>query len=57
MATTASGPFEVKLTPQVPAEGLGDPSIARMAIDKRFLGDLEATTAGPGASPSSTRGP
>ena len=46
MATRASGPFEVRLTPQVPAEGSGDPTIGRMAIDKRFHGALDATSKG-----------
>jgi hypothetical protein len=46
MATRASGPFEVMLTPQVPAEGFGDATIGRMAIDKRFHGDLDATSKG-----------
>lgn len=46
MASRASGPFEVKLTPQPATEGCGDPSIGRMAIDKRFHGDLEATSKG-----------
>ncbi len=46
MATHASGPFEVKLTPQTPAEGFGDPSVGRMALDKRFQGGLEATSRG-----------
>ena len=42
----ASGPFEVKLTPQ----GTGDPTegmtLGRMSSDKRFHGDLEATSKG-----------
>lgn len=45
MATTASGPFEVKLTPQ-PLEPAGDASLGRMTIDKQFHGDLEATSKG-----------
>jgi hypothetical protein len=43
----AKGTFEVKLTPQKPdnkeAEGA---SVGRMSIDKRFSGDLEATSQG-----------
>src|ERR1022692_3743197 len=40
----ASGTFEVKITPQ-PADG-EDPAVGRMAIDKQFHGDLEATSKG-----------
>ncbi len=43
---TISGPFDVKLAPQVDAEGVGDPAIGRMSIDKQFHGDLEATSKG-----------
>ena len=43
----ASGTFEVKLTPQKPdnkeAEGA---NLGRMSIDKKFSGDLEATSKG-----------
>ncbi|QEH35418.1 hypothetical protein OJF2_39700 [Aquisphaera giovannonii] len=46
MTRRISGPFEVKLTPQAPAEGFGDPSVGRMAIDKAYSGDLEATGKG-----------
>lgn len=46
MTMRARGPFDVTLTPQAPAEGVGDPSIGRMAIDKRYHGDLEATARG-----------
>jgi hypothetical protein len=40
----ASGPFEVKLTPQ--DDKSGDTGLARMTIDKQFHGDLEATSQG-----------
>lgn len=47
MTQHARGPFDVKIAPQKPdspqAEGAG---IARMSIDKRFHGDLEATSQG-----------
>ena len=47
MTTHASGTFEVKLNPQKPdskeAEGA---KLGRMAIDKQFHGDLEATSTG-----------
>src|SRR3954452_6456604 len=46
MAMRASGTFEVKLTPQAAAEGVGDPSVGRLAIDKRFHGELDATSKG-----------
>ena len=39
----ATGPFEVKLTPQTP-EPDEDAQIARILIDKQFHGDLEATS-------------
>jgi len=42
----ASGPFEVQLAPQPHQEGVGDPSVGRMSLDKRFHGDLEATSLG-----------
>jgi hypothetical protein len=38
----ANGTCEVKLTPQV--DGTAD--VGRMTIDKRFIGDLEATSIG-----------
>lgn len=38
----AKGTFEVKITPQSPQEGVGDPSVGRMAIDKHFHGDMQA---------------
>ncbi|NCT68994.1 MAG: DUF3224 domain-containing protein [Rhodanobacteraceae bacterium] len=47
MTLHAAGPFDVTLTPQKPdnpqAEGAG---IGRMAIAKRFHGELEATSQG-----------
>lgn len=42
---TAKGTFEVKLKPQVD-EGVGDPTIGRMSIEKQFHGDLEAASKG-----------
>jgi len=39
----AAGPFEVKLTPQPPGE---DAVLGRLALDKEFHGDLEATSKG-----------
>jgi hypothetical protein len=46
MATHANGTFEVKLNPQPPVENVGDPTVGRLSIDKRFSGDLEATSKG-----------
>ena len=45
MTTRASGTFEVRLSPQVDGEA-GGASVGRMFIDKRFAGDLEATSKG-----------
>jgi len=46
MTMHASGTFAVKMTPQPAQDGIGDPGIGRMALDKQFHGDLEATGAG-----------
>lgn len=46
MAHHASGTFDVKLTPQPQVENIGDPTVARLSIDKEFHGDLEATGKG-----------
>jgi hypothetical protein len=43
MSARATGPFEVKLTPQ---DDKLDPTLGRMTIDKIFHGDLEATSKG-----------
>jgi hypothetical protein len=46
MATHASGPFDVKVTP-APLTDQGDASnVGRMTIEKRFHGDLDATSKG-----------
>jgi len=42
----ATGPFEVKLTPQTPDGTYEDTVLGRLAIDKQFHGDLEATSRG-----------
>lgn len=42
----ASGPFEVKLTPQPAAPGIESANLGRMTLDKRFSGDLEASSLG-----------
>ena len=44
--THATGNFEVTLTPQPLADPAADASLARLAIDKQFHGDLEATSKG-----------
>ena len=36
----------MKVTPQPADEKVGDPSVGRMALDKQFHGDLEATSKG-----------
>ena len=40
------GAFHVKVTPQAHVDGIGDPAIGRMSLDKQFHGDLEATSLG-----------
>ncbi len=42
----ATGAFDVKMTPQPPDEKVGDPKIGRMALDKHYHGDLEASGRG-----------
>lgn len=42
----ASGTFDVKLAPQSPAPGVEPAALGRLSIDKRFHGDLEATSLG-----------
>jgi Protein of unknown function (DUF3224) len=46
MTTRASGTFEVKMSPQAPDEGAEGVSVGRMLLDKKFSGDLEATSKG-----------
>ncbi len=46
MATHASGTFEVNLNAQPPVDGVGDATVSRLSIDKRFSGDLDATSKG-----------
>jgi hypothetical protein len=48
MTTRASGRFDVKLEPRAPDHGHdhGGATIGRMTIDKRFEGDLDATSKG-----------
>ncbi len=40
------GSFDVTLTPQADEPGTSDPAIARLSIDKRFHGDLDAVSKG-----------
>ncbi|GLQ98379.1 DUF3224 domain-containing protein [Dyella mobilis] len=42
----ASGPFEVKLSLQPPAPGIEAAKLGRQTLDKRFSGDLEASSLG-----------
>jgi hypothetical protein len=44
--THATGTFEVKITPQAPQEGVDDPGVGRMVIEKHFQGDLQAHSKG-----------
>ncbi len=46
MTTHASGPFDVKLTQQASEDTTGGAAIGRLAIDKRYHGDLDATSNG-----------
>jgi hypothetical protein len=46
MTTHANGSFEVQLSPQPLAGNAEDATRGRMAIDKQFYGDLEATSKG-----------
>jgi hypothetical protein len=41
----ARGTFDVTIKPQAD-EGVGDPTVGRMSIDKQFHGDLEGTSLG-----------
>jgi hypothetical protein len=43
---TATGPFEVSLAPQPADERAAAKFLGRLAIDKQFHGDLEATSVG-----------
>lgn len=44
MTNHASGPFDVKVTPQ--DDKSDDPLLGRMSLDKQYHGDLEATAKG-----------
>jgi hypothetical protein len=46
MTTRASGPFDVKLSPQNSDEEPNGSTLARLSIDKQFAGDLTATSKG-----------
>ncbi len=46
MTIRATGTFDVQLTAQTPDDPAADPALGRMAIDKQFHGDLEATSRG-----------
>ena len=42
----AKGTFEVKMTPLPVEDGIGDPTIGRLAMDKTWSGDLAGTSKG-----------
>ncbi|MEI9813611.1 MAG: DUF3224 domain-containing protein [Acidobacteriota bacterium] len=44
MTEHATGPFDVKLTPQSPEAN--NPTLGRMTLDKQFHGELEASSLG-----------
>lgn len=46
MTTRVSGTFEVKVSPQKLEDGVGDPTVGLMSLDKQFFGALEATSKG-----------
>ncbi|MBI3680917.1 MAG: DUF3224 domain-containing protein [Acidobacteria bacterium] len=46
MTQHATGPFDVKLTPQLPEDKAENTTLGRMTLDKQFHGDLEATSQG-----------
>jgi hypothetical protein len=46
MTMHASGPFDVELAPQVPEDATGGAAIGRLAVGKRFHGELDAASKG-----------
>ena len=42
----AKGTFEVKVTPMAGEEGVGDPTIGRLSLDKTWYGDLVGASKG-----------
>jgi hypothetical protein len=46
MATQAKGTFTVKMIPQTWSESRADDMLGRFLLDKHYLGDLEAASAG-----------
>lgn len=42
----ASGTFEVKMLPQKDENGIGDPAVGRMSLDKKFDGSLKGASKG-----------
>ncbi len=42
----ATGPFDIKMTPQPLADPSADSTLSRMSLDKHFHGDLEAASKG-----------
>jgi hypothetical protein len=46
MTKQATGLFDVTLTPQPHLDGVGDPAIGRMSIEKQFAGDLAGASRG-----------
>ena len=46
MSRHAKGTFDVKMSPQAEPDGVGDPSVGRMALVKQYHGDLEGSGKG-----------
>ena len=56
MTQHARGPFDVKLAPLEPYNKDADAKLGRMSLDKRFHGDLDATSQGEMLSTGSASG-
>ncbi len=46
MTQTATGTFEINLTPHPLHDAMSDPLLGRMSIDKQFSGDLNGSSVG-----------
>lgn len=46
MTRQAGGTFDVTITPQPSQDGVGDPSVGRMVIEKQYRGELQGTGKG-----------
>jgi hypothetical protein len=46
MSRHAKGTFDVKMSPQTEPDGVGDPTVGRVALVKQYHGDLEGSGKG-----------